>query len=352
MSRRIPVLAASAVLVAAGLVVLTTSPSEATGGWHSASWQGSATIGDGGSPCRTSYGSPRDVNLTMQGLPAEPLADIRITGLTLTHDYVGDLQVELIDPEDDYYTDIFNFTGAYTGNVYGDGSSVAGPYSFRDDATPPYGGWWEAAEETDSGVAIPAGSYFATTQGGTNFNSGIPISLRGQFSGVTDPNGTWTLRFIDGCAGSTGVVTGVTLEMRTVSQACTDEQADVAVAQGAVTTATAAATQAQAAETTAQTALTAATTALADAKTAVSKATKALKKAKKATKHRAKKVARATKRLARSKVRLVAATLTQSQAQTAFGIAHERTVAAGTTVAVDQVRLTDALGNLQQCQAE
>jgi len=49
-------------------------------------------------------------------------------------------------------------------------------------------------------------------------------SINSVFSSVTNPNGIWTLRFLDGGEGDTGSVTGATLDIQTAvaSKLCFD----------------------------------------------------------------------------------------------------------------------------------
>jgi len=341
---------ASAVLVAA---VLSTVPaaSEATGGWHSFTGANTGAIPDGPSVSCGTPGTPRDVTFDVSGLPAEQLADVRITGLNIAHTFAGDVTATLISPTAVSRV-VFGRTGAVTALGFGDSSNLAGPYTFTDHATPNSGGWWQAAAAapgTNDNVA--SGDYFATTPGG-DATGGNPVSLTGAFAGMANPNGTWTLRFVDTCQTDTGSVSAATLELRTSSQTCAGEQTDVTFSQTQVTAATAGLTSAQATQTAAQAGVASAQTALTQAKAGVTKATKALKKAKKAKKNKAAKVKKAQKALQKAKDKLAAANLGLATSQGTLNVATQQVTAAQTALTTAQAALTDAQADLAACQAE
>jgi len=205
-------------------------------------------------------GAVRNVTFSVSGM-TKPLTDVRITGLRFDppHGFVGDLTVSLIAPNGATHV-IFSRTGATTATGTGDTSDALGPYTFADDAT---GSWWAAAAAVDINTAVAPGSYRTSQSGGAGSPSPAPATnLTAAFAGVPDPNGTWTLRFLDNCGGDDTSVTAATLEL-TDSRGCSAQQS-------AVLAATATATSAD--------------QAIDSAKSAVAKAQKKVKKAKKGLK--------------------------------------------------------------------
>jgi subtilisin-like proprotein convertase family protein len=134
-----------------------------------------------------------DVFFQVSGLTQVAPSSIQ-TSMTFSpnHTYVGDLEVTLIAPDDTEAT-IFSRTGDGTGGNPGYNANLAGAYSFFDGAL---GNWWTTAAGTADGSPITAGNYKASSSGGAG-STGAAISLDSAFSGVTDPNGAWRLRFHD-----------------------------------------------------------------------------------------------------------------------------------------------------------
>jgi len=359
-------LAVSALVVGALSAVTLAPTSDASGGWHSFGGEGFGAIPDaapGGCPAIT---TPRNVTFAVAGLPAEQLSDVRVSGLTMTHPYLGDVSVTLIAPDGTTQRVLFGRTGATASVGVGDSSDLEGPYTFTDHATPPNGGWWQAAAAIDSAHAVPQGDYFASSQGG-DITGGTAASLTGAFAALTDPNGTWTLRFSDSCTPDAGTVTAATLDLRTASAACALEQSDLTFAQGQVAAATTVLSTAQAAQSSAQAGQTAAQTAVATAKGAatkasagVAKATKALKKALKVKGKKGKaQVKKATRALAKAQAALVkarnavvAADLALAKAGGPVAAADQAAVNAQSALAGAQGGVTRAQAALTACQQE
>jgi subtilisin-like proprotein convertase family protein len=272
---------------------------------------GGGAIPDGGALCAPTTGAPLNVTFNVSGLTA-PLSDVRVTGLTFSpiHTYVGDLQVSLIAPNGTSFV-VFSRTGATTTPGAGDSSDAAGPYTFADDAA---GNWWTAAAAAAAGVALPAGSYRTSAVGGVG-STGAATNLTAAFAGVTNPNGVWTLRFLDGCSADVGTVSAVSLGLKGT---CTTQQA-------AVTSATAAATSADAA-------VTAATAAVAKATKAVKKAKAALQRAKRSGNPVKIRIAKAKLKKAKSKLKKAkaaqtAATQSAASAHAALSTAQSALIA-------------------------
>jgi hypothetical protein len=84
---------------------------------------------------------------------------------------------------------------------------------FSDSAAaPPSGGWWQEAAARLDAETLTAGTYRTTGSGGAGaVNPMPPTSMNAAFVGVADPNGTWTLRLTDACAGDPGSITAASL---------------------------------------------------------------------------------------------------------------------------------------------
>ena len=205
---------AAALCLATGALLLL--PSSAGAATFSANPGSLGAIPDGTSTTPGSYGSPRNVTFTVSGLPVAPPSDVGVTfRLNPAHTWAGDLDVTLIAPDGTTSTPIFSRTGANFSASYGDGSDVAGPYTFSDSA-PASPTWWGAAGAADDTTAIPSSSYRASTPGGSA-GGGANTLITPAFSGLSDPNGTWTLRFRDGFQGDTGAVLAASLDVTTLT---------------------------------------------------------------------------------------------------------------------------------------
>jgi subtilisin-like proprotein convertase family protein len=301
-------------LAVTGALALVAPPSQAVPGAHKFAGTGFGAIPDGSSPCPTP-GAPRNVTFNVTGMTA-PLTDVRITGLQFdpAHPFLGDLSVSLIAPNGATHV-VFARTGATTAAGFGDTSNVSGPYTFADDAA---GNWWTAAAAVDSNTNVAPGSYRTSQSGGAGA-TGAVSSMNAAFAALANPNGTWTLRVTDGCAGDTGAVTAATLEL-TDPTACATQQAAVSSA------ATAAASADQAA---------------AAAGDAVAKATKKVTKAKQRLKKAVRsgaqgKIAKAKAKLKKAKKAAKAAKAAKAVADQGAATAHQQLAAAQAALAACQ----------------
>jgi subtilisin-like proprotein convertase family protein len=331
-------LAASALVLGSLAALTVTSPAEATGGWHTFPGAGFGAIADGTSGSCPAPGATRVVTFDVSGLPAAQLAGVRVSGLEVTHTFLGDLTATLEAPSGQQQV-LFGRTGAAAPANFGDSSNIAGPYTFTDTATPAGGGWWPVAATLDTNGIVPAGDYFATARGEVGAAGGAPVSLTGAFAGVADPNGTWKLRFVDNCQPDTGSVTAARLDLRVATEVCAVEQAGSAFQQAAVAAATTAVGSAQQAAAAAATSLT-----TQDA--AVAAAQKAVQKAKKAKKSKRKKA------VARAKAQLAKAVLAQTQARGTKSTADAQVNAATSALTSAQANVTRAQSALTACQQE
>ena len=165
--------------------------------------------------CQTP-GAPLNVTFNVSGLTG----NVQSVAVTVTfnpaHTWAGDVVATLIAPNGTTQLDLFGYTRATTATGAGSGgddSVLAGPYTFSDAAT---GNWWSVAAATGEGIAIPSGSYRTSQRGGAG-GTGAVTSLNAVFGGLTaaQANGTWTLRFIDGCREDTGSVSAASLDITT-----------------------------------------------------------------------------------------------------------------------------------------
>jgi len=177
-----------------------------------------ATLGaipDGvGTPPPCKPGASRDVQFDVSGLQA-PITDVQVS-LTLNPQaqFAGDLVVSLVSPGGGATQSIFGRTGLGSGPTptFGDSSDLAGPYTFADSA-PANPKWWDAATAEMTGAApIASGSYRASTLG-SDPAGGSSTLITPTFAGLSSPNGTWTLQFIDCAIGGAnpGTVSAATL---------------------------------------------------------------------------------------------------------------------------------------------
>ncbi len=166
--------------------------------------------------CDATGGTPRNVTFNVSGLTGS-VTSVELTNLTFgspVHTWGGDIQAVLIAPNGASHM-VFGRTGATTATSCGDSSDLAGPYTFADTAAaPPSGGWWQAATAAGAAIPIATGTYRTTNIGGAGATNPMPpTSMNPSFTGVTNANGTWTLRLSDHGAGDTGAVSAATLSV-------------------------------------------------------------------------------------------------------------------------------------------
>lgn len=198
------VLPTSKTLVTLFLLLLLSVPA------LSAFYNGTNTgaIADGGAGAPPQCGTARDVTFNVSGLLSAGSASV---AFTMTHTYIGDVQIMLIAPNSTSMI-LMSRVGATAAIPFGDNSNMAGTYTFSDTGA---GGIWAAAAGVNTNQNVPAGTYRTQVSGPfTSVNPGPAFtSLNGVFGGP-NPNGTWTLRFQD-CAGNDiGSVTAATLTLQ------------------------------------------------------------------------------------------------------------------------------------------
>ena len=163
-------------------------------------------IPDGATSSIPSPGAPLDVTFNVTGVVA-PITDVQVR-VFMSHPWAGDVDVSLIAPDGASHT-IFSRTRASTAGGAGDGSRLSGPYDFSDSALDAPT-WWDAAAGTPAATAVPAGYYRSSMPGGAG-STGSNTLITPAFAAVGNPNGVWTLRFLDVTGGSTGYVTSASL---------------------------------------------------------------------------------------------------------------------------------------------
>lgn len=153
--------------------------------------------------------TPRNVTFNVSGISGSP-NNVEVS-TAVTHTWVGDVRATLVAPDTTSFV-LFARTGATTSGANGDSSDLSGPYTFKDSAIGP--NWWDEAFNRTSTEVLTAGNYRTTGAGGAGQTDPAPVTnLTAAFAGVANPNGTWTLRLEDGCAGDTGSISAATLTL-------------------------------------------------------------------------------------------------------------------------------------------
>ena len=183
-------------------------------------------IPDGLSGTPPQFGAARTINFAVSGVSG-PVTDVSVA-MTLTHTWVGDVDVILRAPAGTPSMVVVSRIGVTTAGSFGSASDYSGAYAFTDTAAG--ANIWTAAVATP----VPAGSYRTTAPGQTGQTNPPPVtSLNTTFAGTTavNANGTWTLTFRDGASADIGTVTAATLTVNptgvvTPSDAALDVNAD------------------------------------------------------------------------------------------------------------------------------
>lgn len=178
---------------------------------------GVGAIPDGGSACSPSPGAARDVTFAATGLSGS-VSDVSISASfgSPNHTWMGDIVATLIAPNGASHI-VFGRTGATSTTSAGDSSDLGGTYTFSDTApSPPSGGWWQESTVRGAAEAMTIGTYRTTQLGGAGTPNPAPATnMNPAFTGVSNANGTWTLRLTDGCIADTGSITAATLNVTT-----------------------------------------------------------------------------------------------------------------------------------------
>lgn len=153
----------------------------------------------------------RDVAFSVSGLTGH-VTDVELS-LTLTHEFVGDLEARLISPAGVAQLVVFSRVGNRRSTFFGTNSRLDGTYVFRDTAT---GDLWPIAA---LGGDIAPGAYRTTTAGqaGLSDIGGCSTHMNRAFGGLQGAqlNGQWTLRLVDHAAPDAGTITAASLRIDT-----------------------------------------------------------------------------------------------------------------------------------------
>ncbi len=155
-------------------------------------------------------GANKDVTFTVAGMSA-PISNVEVS-FTMTHTWVGDMQVALLAPGATPSHLLFSRTGAATATSFGDDSNMLGPYNFKDSAAGTH--WWTAAASVTTAVPVPTGDYRTVAAGPAAAPPAL-TTMTTTFAGLTTPqtNGSWTLRLNDCGGGDTGSVSAASLTL-------------------------------------------------------------------------------------------------------------------------------------------
>lgn len=153
----------------------------------------------------------RDVAFPVSGLDGH-VSNVQLS-ITLSHEYVGDLEARLISPAGVAQLVVFGRVGYRASSSSGTAANLTGTYVFRDTAP---GDLWQTAALD---VPIPAGAYRATTAGkpGISDIGGCSTHMNLAFGGLQGSllNGQWTLRLTDRASPDAGTVTAAALTIDT-----------------------------------------------------------------------------------------------------------------------------------------
>lgn len=167
-------------------------------------------------------GTPLVVSFAVSGL-ATNIQNLSLS-ITLTHQWVGDLNVYLTSPTGTNFT-IFSRVGPAGPEGYGCSADLAGAYTFGDLATNTLRAAADGLNlELGTGIdytnIVPGGIYRPSATGPTN-EPARSFAADSHFYGLTpaQATGTWKLTVYDGGGGDTGRVASATLFINeTVSQ--------------------------------------------------------------------------------------------------------------------------------------
>lgn len=188
-------------------------------------------IPDGLTGTPPQYGAARVINFAVSGMVA-PVGDISVD-VTLTHTWVGDVDIILRSPGDVASHVIVSRIGVTTAGSFGDSSNFAGTYRFNNGATTNI--WTVATTACGDACNIAPGLYRTTAPGQTGQTNPAPFTnMVTPFAGLTTAqiNGTWTLSVRDAAQADTGTVTAASLNLITPSAAMVSVSGRVTAADG------------------------------------------------------------------------------------------------------------------------
>jgi len=166
---------------------------------------GVGQIPDGLAGTPPQFGPPLVVSFAVSGVSGT-INNISLD-ITMTHTWVGDVEVILRSPGGTVAFPIVSRIGATAPTSFGDSSNYGGTYTFNDAATGNITAVATAAACGDACVVTP-GAYRTSAP-----FTGAPTNFTAAFAGLTpaQANGTWTLTFRDAAITDTGAVTAANL---------------------------------------------------------------------------------------------------------------------------------------------
>lgn len=176
---------------------------------------GVGALPDGLSGTPPQFGTPLVVSFAVSGASG-PITSMS-ANFTMTHSWVGDVDVVLAAPGGAPSMVLVSRIGVTTAGSFGSSSDYSGTYNFDDTAAG--ANIWTAAASTP----VPASTYRTTAPGQTGQTNPAPVtSLMTTFGGLTPAqiNGTWTMTFRDAAAADTGSVSAANLTLN-FPQICT-----------------------------------------------------------------------------------------------------------------------------------
>lgn len=174
-------------------------------------------IPDGGNGGCGFPGPALDVQFVVPAFPGYIVDDVDVSlSFGPPHTFAGDVKAVLVSPDGRRRRTLFGYTGVTTTGGCGDGSDLLGPYVFSDAASPPSGGWWQAATEATNEAPIASGSYLPTDAG--RYGAVNPMPGTGMARIFADMNSTqaagiWHLYVTDAAANDTGTVQSASLRL-------------------------------------------------------------------------------------------------------------------------------------------
>ncbi|MBA3352785.1 MAG: VCBS repeat-containing protein [Blastocatellia bacterium] len=172
---------------------------------------GTGAIPDGLGGTPPAYGPPLVVSFPVSGVSGN-VTNVSVS-ITLTHTFVGDVDVVLAAPGGAPSMVVVSRIGVITATGFGDSSNYGGTYVFADSASGT--NIWTVAGGVcgDACVVLP-GTYRTTAPGQAGQTNPAPVtSLNATFAGLTpaQANGTWTLTFRDAASVDVGNVSAANL---------------------------------------------------------------------------------------------------------------------------------------------
>ena len=157
------------------------------------------------------WAAPLNITFNVTGVTG-PIRHIVLT-ISMTHTYVGDLEVALFSPNAQTVNPVFARIGATSMQSFGDNSNLSGTYTFSDFGTT--NPWTVATTQACGTDCVITPQNYRSTQAGPSTNPAPITSFTSAFLPTVNRNGTWTLRIRDGGGGDTGFVTAASLSIET-----------------------------------------------------------------------------------------------------------------------------------------